>query len=328
MVNIGIDVMSGDRSPKEIILGAIEALKKYSFHLHLVGDANEIKRSLDGHPFPVKRLHFLPSTEVIQMDESPVEACRQKKDSSLMVGLDNLDKGLIDAFISPGNTGATLAGALRTVGRLKGVKRPAIAVSLPTKKGQVVLLDGGANMDCQVRYLRQFAVMGVTYFHYLFKTENPRLAVLNIGEEESKGNELTIKTFRELKRLPYQFVGNMEPADLIEGRCDVVVCDGFVGNVLLKSYESIAKFFLHLLKNVSREKWSYAIGVSLLQRRFKNMRDKWNVGAAPLLGVAKPVFISHGNSDSASIQSAVKTALDYMQQDINHHLETEIREWG
>ena len=332
MYRIGIDVMSGDNPPSELIDGCVQSTLLFDqVKIFIVGDKSQVTRILNERDYPKDKLEILHSDDIISMDEHPAKACRTKKTSSVMIGMTALRNDEIDAFFSPGSTGASLAGSLYSIGRLKGVKRPAIGVFFPTQRGWAFVLDVGANMDCHYKYLKQFAIMGVTYYMHYFKVKNPRLGLLNIGEEESKGNDLTLKTYKELEKLPYNFVGNIEPAAVIDGGCDVLICDGFVGNILLKSFESVGKYFLNTVKSASKEKLSYLIGSYLLKSKFLKLKNDWDarkVGGAPLLGIAKPVFIGHGNTNCQSIQACVKTMIHCLDLDIYKHVQNDIREWS
>ncbi len=332
MYRIGIDVMSGDNSPSELIDGCVKSiLKQKQAKACVFGDQSQIKQILKKHNYPNDRIDIIHSREVIGMDEYPAKACREKKDSSLMVGTNALSQGKIDAFFSPGNTGATLAGSLYSIGRLKGVKRPAIGVFMPTHTGWMLMLDAGANVDCHHKYIKQFAIMGISYYSHYFKVKNPRLGILNVGEEESKGNDLTKKSYKELQKLPYNFIGNVEPSGIVHGNCDVLVCDGFVGNILLKSFETVAKHLLSTFKSASKEKLSYLIGSLLLKSKFVDLKEKWDakkIGAAPLMGIAKPVFIGHGNTDAISMEAAIKTITSYLEFNVQQHIQNAINQWS
>lgn len=333
MYRLGIDVMSGDNPPSELIGGCVESISRYpQAKICIIGDENEITRTLKKSNYPEGRIDILHSDEIITMNEHPAKACRQKKTSSVMVGTGAVNSGKIDAFFSPGNTGATLASSLYSIGRLRGVKRPAVGVFMPNTKGRwTLVLDVGANVDCHYKYLKQFAIMGVCYFAHQFRTKNPRIGILNVGEEKTKGNELTQRTYREMEKLPFSFVGNVEPYDIIKGKCDVLICDGFVGNILLKSFEGVSKYFMGAIKDATKDKFIYLLGAYLLKGKFMSLKRDWDprrIGAAPLLGIAKPVFIGHGNTNTNSIIAAVKTILDYLNLDMQHHIQKEINKWS
>ena len=334
MYRIGIDVMSGDNPPPMLIEGCIQSILKQSqSKVFIIGDQKQIKQKLKQHDHlnVNDRIDIIHSREVIGMSEHPAKACRQKRDSSLMIGTQALSEGKIDAFFSPGNTGATLAGSLYSIGRLKGVKRPAIGVFMPTQEGWMLMLDAGANVDCHYKYIKQFAIMGISYFSHYFNIKNPRLGLLNVGEEDSKGNDLTKKSYKELQKLPYNFVGNIEPFDIVQGNCDVLVCDGFVGNILLKSFETVAKHLLSTFKSASKEKISYLIGSLFLKKKFIHLKEKWDakkIGAAPLMGIAKPVFIGHGNTDAKSMEAAINTITNCLELNVQQHIQNAINQWS
>lgn len=323
--------MSGDRSPAELIQGCVEASKINSSVIVAVGDEAMIQKELEKFQYDEEKILVLPSTEVITMEDHPASACRTKKDSSVMVGCRALFEGIIDAFWSPGNTGATLTASLLVVGRIKGVKRPAITIPVPTNKGWVLLLDAGANMDCHPLYLRQFAILGAVYCRLMMGVENPKVGLLNVGEEETKGNELALQAFEEIKKLPYAFAGNIEPTVIFSHAADVIVSDGFAGNVFLKTVEGTAKHVLKIIKEEISNNLISKFGALLMQEVFGKLRSQLDAashGGAPLLGIAKPVYIGHGSSDAETVVSAVKKMHMGMEVRFTERMAEDIARYG
>ena len=329
MFKIGIDIMSGERPPDELIKGCLRALDLYKAELYLVGNKTLIERhTRHVNKNKKKRLHTIHAESIIGMDETPSKACRKKKDASVVVGCEHLKQGTYDSFFSPGNTGATLTAALLNVGRIKGVKRPAITTPIPNAKGKYsYILDMGANTDCTWRYLKQFAIMGNVFYKNFYHCPAPTVGLLNIGTEEGKGNELTLRTHRELSKIPFNFIGNVEPEDVFEGNCDVTVCDGFVGNIFLKSAEACTKQFSRIVKSGIQQQFKAKMGAFLMRDIFKTLKSKLDsnsYGAAPLLGVNKPVFIGHGSTNSEGIANVIKTCIDAIDAKIIQQTEKEI----
>jgi glycerol-3-phosphate acyltransferase PlsX len=332
-MKVVLDAMGGDHAPHVPVMGAIQAAKDYGINIILVGDESEIKKELSKHSFPAEKIEVAHADESISMDEQPSRALK-KRNSSIHIGTKLLKEGLADAFISAGNTGAVMAISLFTLGRLEGVERPAISTVLPTLKGKTFLLDVGANVDCKPIHLLQFAIMGEAYAKYVLKEENPRVALLNIGEEEGKGNELTKETYQFLKvakEKGLNFVGNAEGRDIYSGKFDVIVCDGFVGNVALKLSEGLAKILAEILKEEIDSFLISRIGAITLKpaiKGFKKRIDYAEWGGAPLLGVKAPVIISHGSSNVKAIKNAIKVALQFAESHLNEHIEENIERYG
>jgi len=313
-VCIALDAMGGDAGPAVNVEGGVAAARELGLGVVLVGVQEEIKRHLDRHEtrgLPVKVRH---ASEVVEMEESPSSALRKKKDSSIRVAVDLVRSGDADAVVSAGNTGAVMAITLVVLGPVPGVERPAIAAVLPTLTGRAILLDVGANVDCKPRHLVQFAIMGNVYARQALGKARPRVGLLSIGEEETKGNELTKEAFRALEEEPgLEFIGNVEGVDVFNGHADVVVCDGFTGNVALKIGESVAETIMALIREeVSADLRSRAAGLLLKPafRRLQRRLDYSEVGGAPLLGVNGITIISHGRSSAKAIRNAVRVAGD------------------
>src|SRR3954462_13856164 len=323
---IALDAMGSDRSPKPEIEGAIQASRRFGIHVALVGSEETLHAELSRHPFsrslPISIVH---ASEVITMDDKAVQAVRAKRDSSMRVGLRLVRNGQAAAFISAGNTGAAMATAKMVLGGLPGVDRPALVAIIPTAIGTVsTLLDVGANVDCKAHNLEQFAVMGEIYFRSMFGTKRPRVGLLSIGEEESKGNELTREAFQLLKQLPLNFVGNVEGRDLYNGELDVIVADGFVGNVALKISEGVAHLVRSTLKETLRATITRQVG-ALLSRSafadFKKRLDHTEYGGAPLLGVKGVCIITHGSSNANAMKNAIRVAAEFGESRVNESIE-------
>ena len=310
---IGVDAMGGDLAPRVVIQGALEALRESSrsFEVALIGDEPQI-RAEAGRLGVLDRLpRVIHAGEVIEMAESAAQSVRKKRDSSISVAARLHKIGETDAMVSAGNTGAVVAAGLLEMGRIAHIQRPAIATVLPTPQGNVVILDVGATSDCKPSHLYQFAVMGSIYARLVLGIERPRVGLLNIGEEAEKGSELYYESHQLLKRSPIHFVGNVEGKDIILGTADVVVCDGFVGNVLLKFAESVIPSISTMIKDeISAHPLSMAAGLLLKPafRRLKRRLDYAEVGGAPLLGVDGTCIIGHGRSNPRAIKNAIKVA--------------------
>ena len=310
-MRIAIDVMGGDNAPRAIIDGSILALKEYGAELYLVGLKNEIVKYLSEEDKQNPKVNIVEASEIINVDESPVNAIKHKKDSSLVVGLKLVKDGSCDAFISAGSTGAFLAGSLLKVGRIKGIDRPALSPLIPTVKGNCMIIDAGANVDCKPRNLQQFAIMGAIYMEKVMGINNPKVGLLNIGAEASKGNELTKESFELIKSSGVNFVGNVEARDIISGVCDVCVCDGFAGNVLLKTTEGVAMTLFKLLKDEFMKSFKTKLGAMLLKGSLKNIKKRFDyteVGGAPFLGINGIMIKAHGSSDAIAVKNAIRQA--------------------
>jgi glycerol-3-phosphate acyltransferase PlsX len=334
---IALDAMGSDRAPKPEIEGAIQAARQYGVRVLLVGPEATVKAELDRHPaalrLPIEIVH---ASEYITMDDK-VEAVRAKRDSSMRVGLRMVREGQAAGFVTAGNTGAAMATAKVVLGAVAGVDRPALAAVFPTAPGTVaMLLDVGANVDCEPHNLEQFAVMGDIYFRAMFGnrfgnmfgkksgTPGPRVGLLSIGEEEAKGNQLTREAFQLLKQLPLNFIGNVEGRDLYNGKVDVIVADGFVGNVALKISEGVANLVRTALKESLEATITSQVG-ALLSRSafidFKKRLDHTEYGGAPLLGLKGVCIITHGSSNANAMKNAVRVAAEFAERGINDSIE-------
>ncbi len=309
-MRIALDAHGGDFGLKPNIEGALQAVKKLPHEIILVGRDPEIREELrrQGAENP-ERIRIVHAQQLVEMAAEPVEECRSKPDSSLMVGASLVHEGKADAFISAGNSGAIMVASLLKMKRIPGVIRPALAAPLPTIKGTTLLIDAGANMDCKPWHLAQFAVMGSIYMRLLFKIENPSVGLLSIGEEESKGNSLVQETLPLIKNIGVNFIGPVEGRDIPESLADVVVADGFTGNVALKLYEGTAKAVFKMLREQIQRKFTYKIGAMLMRRIFTDLKKKMSVdeyGGAPLLGVNGVVMVCHGKVTPNAIYSAIR----------------------
>ncbi len=311
--------MGGDNAPGEIVKGCIEALKTHDDILILVGKNDVINKELSAYSYDKNRIEIVDAKEVISTDEVPTVAIRKKKNSSMVVGLNLVKEGKASAFISAGNTGALLTGATFIIGRLKGVERPALAAYIPTEKGPSLLLDVGANADCKPSYLVQFAHMGAIYYENIMGKENPSVGIVNIGLEEEKGNQLTKEAYQLLKETDLNFIGNAEARDIMANVADVIVCDGFVGNILLKSGEGITASLFRLIKGAIMKSIVSKIGALLcvgsLKELVKSM-DYSNANGAPFLGLNSLVVKAHGSSNARDIVGAVSQCRSFIEKDI------------
>jgi phosphate acyltransferase len=323
---IAIDAMGGDFAPDEIVAGALRAQAELGVDILLVGDPALVRASVEKHSSSAA-LEIIPSEGVIEMHEDPLSALRRKPKSSINVAMDLVKQGRADAVVSAGHSGAAMASALLRLGRIKGVDRPAIGALLPTMitGKQVLVLDVGANVDCRPKYLDQFATMGSIYSRFVLETEEPKVGLLNIGEESSKGNELALKAHELLSANSYiNFGGNAEGRDVLSGEFDVIVCDGYAGNALLKFAESIGEFIVDILREELPKGIRGKIGTALLKpnlRRIKQRIDHAEHGGALLLGVDGICIISHGSSQAPSIFNAIRIAAEA----VDHKVSDQIR---
>ncbi len=331
-MKVVIDGFGGDNSPQEIVKGVCLALQKYDdLEIVITGDKDILTKLFEENKQDLSRVEIVHTTEIVINDESPTEAIRQKKDSSLVVALNILkERDDVCGLVSAGSTGAVLTGAFMKIGRMKGVSRPALAPLLPTKnKGRVLLIDCGANMDCKPINLCHFAIMGSAYMKYMFNIENPRVALLNVGVEDKKGNELCHQVFPLLKQLPINFVGNMEARDFLSGDYDVVVSDGFAGNVLLKSSEGAIKVLLSILKSEIKARKMSMLGALFMGKSFKavkNLMDYEKWGGSPFLGAKKVLIKSHGSSFAPSILASIEQVIQINNDKLYEKIEKQIDE--
>jgi len=325
---IALDAMGSDRAPKPEVEGAIQAARRFGISVALVGPEERLRAELSRHPFAPSQISIVHASEFITMDEKAVQAVRAKRDSSMRVGLRLVREGRAAAFITAGNTGAAMFAAKTTLGALPGVDRPALVAIIPTAIGTVsTLLDVGANVDCKPHNLEQFAMMGEIYFRSMFNVARPCVGLLSIGEEESKGNELTREAFPLLKQLPINFVGNVEGRDIYNGKVDVIVADGFVGNVALKTSEGVANLVRTTLRESLEATITRKVGALLSRSAFSDFKkriDHTEYGGAPLLGIKGPCFITHGSSNANAIKNAIRVANDFVDRKITANIEAEL----
>jgi glycerol-3-phosphate acyltransferase PlsX len=328
MITIALDAMGGDHAPRPEVEGAIVAAREFGLRILLVGLAPELKRELARHSHRGLSIEIVPASEVISMHDSPSQAFRKKKDSSAHVAAKLVRGGQADALISAGNTGAVMAVARFGLGTLPSVDRPALAAPFPTARGgTAVLLDVGANVDSKPAHLVQFAVMGEIYYRAIFGTRRPKVALLSIGEEEMKGNELTREAHSRLKNSTLNFVGNIEGREIFGGSVDVIVCDGFIGNIALKISEGVAQHIVTLLKDALQSTLSSQVGYVLSRRAYKDFRKKIDYseyGGAPLLGVKGVTVIGHGSSNAHAIKNAIRVASELVRGGVNERIEQEL----
>lgn len=331
-MRIVVDGMGGDYAPREPVAGAVLALKKYSdVQITLVGYEDQLQQELAKHDYPEERIKIVHTSEVVEMGEAPATAIRKKKDSSIAVGASLIKKSEADAFVSSGNTGACMAAGLLKIGRIKGISRPAIATVMPNIKDLTVVLDSGANVDVGWEELTQFAMMGDIFAKKVLRKNNPRIGLLNIGEEEHKGNKLTHDTYSKLQKSALNFIGNIEGRDIFQNTVDVVVCDGFVGNIVLKTTEGIAQTIFQILKEEIKASKLAQIGALLLKpalEKLKKRLDYSEYGGAPLLGLQGIVIISHGSSNAWAIYNAIRIARESILNDLIENIKENVSEEG
>ena len=330
-MRISIDAMGGDYAPAEIVAGTLLAAEKLQGldKLYLVGNETAIKAELAKHKGRVPAcIEIVHASEVVEMGDSPAVAIRRKKDSSISRAIELVKDGKAGAIFSAGNTGAAVAAATLKLRTLEGVDRPAIATIMPTPKNPFVLLDAGANPDSTPEMIQQYAVMGSIYSREILGVENPKVGLLSIGEEAAKGNETTKKTFRLLEKTNLNFIGNVESRDLFGGKVSVAVCDGFVGNVVLKTSEAVASMISNWLKTMFRANPLRILGYLFSRGVFKEMRshaDPSSYGGAPLLGANGIVFIGHGSSSAFATFNGIRAASEALDHDLNHLIEAELK---
>ncbi len=323
-MKIVVDAMGGDHAPEAAVEGAVMAAREYETEIILTGLSDQIHAVLDrldpDHNLPILVVH---ADEVVEMHDSPGKVLRSKRKSSMKIGLDLVKDGTASAFLSAGNTGAVLAYSTVILRPLNGVDRPAIAIQLPTLKGDAILLDAGANVDCKTSQLFQFGIMGHVFAEYILGKQNPRVGLLSIGEEDGKGNEIVKEAFQMLKASHINFMGNVEGKEVYRGNADVIVCDGFTGNVALKISESLAEMIGTNLKRMFQSNWLSKLGYLLLKPQldeFKKKVDYSETGGAPLLGVNGVVIIAHGSSSPKAIKNAINRARELSEKNINAHI--------
>lgn len=315
-MRIAVDAMGGDYAPGEVIKGTVEAVNQLGIETLLVGDKQVIENELGRYSYPEGKIRVAHCTQVVEMNEHPALALRKKKDSSILVATSLVKEGIADALVSCGNTGAQMTAAVLVLGRLEGIERPAIAAHIPVKNGYTILLDIGASVDCKPRQLVQFALMGGAYASVLTGGQNPSIGLLSNGEEEAKGNQAVIEAHAMLKAIPgINFIGNVEGRDIFQGKSEVVVCDGFVGNIVLKSVEGFMSLVMDLLKGGSGRS---DFGVL-------NSFDYHQIGGAPLLGIEGISIVCHGSSRAKTVANGIKRAVQCVENDMVSRLKAELK---
>ncbi len=328
-MKIAVDAMGGDTAPATIVEGAVAAAREYNLDIILVGIKEQVEAELARHKTDNLSIDICNATQIVGMDESPSQIIRKKRDSSIWVATDLVKKEVASGVISAGNTGASMAAAFFILGPLRGVERPAIATLLPTLLGTSIMLDVGANVDCTPQQLFQFAIMGHEYAKHILGKPEPKVGLLSIGEEDIKGNEVTKETFKRLKDSPLNFIGNLEGREVYTGSADVIVCDGFTGNVALKISEGLAEAIGKFIKReIAASSWG-KIGYLFLKSSFKNFAKKLDYaeyGGAPLLGVNGISIICHGRSSAKAIKNAIRLAKAFAENSVNVFIQKDIEE--
>src|SRR3989442_3844200 len=331
-IKIAVDAMGSDQAPAVEVEGAVQAAAEYGIAIVRVGQEDRVKETGKSHETSGLPIEVVHASEVITMEESAATAARRKKDSSVRVAARLMRDSGVFGIVSAGNTGAVMATVKMVLGTLPVVDRPALSTVLPTQKGKpAILLDVGANVDCKPHHLEQFAIMGDVYSRAIFGIRRPRIGLLSIGEEDSKGNELTKEAFKSLKRAPINFIGNVEGRDIFKGDVDVIVCDGFTGNVALKLSEGLYEAFASMLKQELQKTISAKVGAIFAQNAFRQFRhrlDYSEYGGAPLLGIKGITLVCHGRSNSNGIKNAIRVAQEFCKHDVNRAIETEFAKLG
>lgn len=331
LVKVAVDAMGGDHAPLEIVKGAVEAVNsRDDIKVFLVGQEEAVRAELQKYQYDASRIEVVNATEVIEMAEPPVQAIRTKKDSSIVVAMKMVKNGEADAFVGAGSSGAILVGGQLIVGRIKGVERPPLAPLLPTEKGASLLIDCGANVDARPAHLVQFAKMGSIYMEHVVGISNPRVAIVNIGAEEEKGNALVKETFPLLKACKdINFIGSIEARDIPSGYADVIVCEAFAGNIILKLYEGVGGTLISMVKKGMMSSLRSKIGALLVKPALKKTLKRFDTsdhGGAPLLGLKGLVVKTHGNSKALEIRNSIIQCVTFKQQQINEKIKAGIGE--
>ena len=331
IVRVAVDAMGGDNAPFVTVKGAVDATKESdSLKVFLVGQKDKVESELSKYKYDASKIEVVDATEVIDMAEPPVMAIRKKKDSSIVKAMYMVNHGEADAYVSAGSTGATLVGGQVIVGRLKGVDRAPLAPLIPTEKGNSLLIDCGANVDARANHLVQFAKMGTVYMENIMGIKNPTVAIVNIGAEEEKGNALVKETFPLLKNCPdINFVGSIEARDIPAGYADIIVCEAFTGNVILKMYEGVAKSMMHVIKKSLMGSLKTKIGALLIKNDLKKSLSDYSLekyGGAPMLGLKGLVVKTHGSSSDIEIKNSILQCVTFTEQRISEKISAKISE--
>ncbi|MBC8599748.1 phosphate acyltransferase PlsX [Lachnospiraceae bacterium BX10] len=325
MIKIAVDAMGGDNAPSEIVKGAVEAVsERPDITVCLTGQEDIIKKELEKYTYKKEQIEIVPASEVIETGEPPVNAIRKKKDSSIVVGMNLVKRGEADGFVSAGSSGAILVGGQVIVGRIKGVERPPLAPLIPTERGFSLLIDCGANVDARPSHLVQFAQMGSIYMEHVMGVKRPRVAIVNIGAEEEKGNALVKETFPLLKECPgINFIGSIEAREIPHGGADVIVCEAFVGNVILKLYEGVGATMISMIKKGMMSSLRSKIGALLIKPALKSTLKSFDAsqyGGAPLLGLKGLVVKTHGSSKANEVKNSIIQCIAFKEQAISEKI--------
>ncbi len=331
-MKILVDAFGGDNAPLEILKGCVLSAEKYSdTEIFLVGNQEKITQCAEENEIDISGFQIYDAPDIITMEDDAGEIMKSKKHSSMAEGLRLLAKGEADAFLSAGNSGALIMGSTLIVKRIKGVKRPAFAPVMPTSKGPVLLIDSGANVEVRPEMLRQFGIMGSIYMENVQHIKNPRVALANVGTEEHKGGELQHEAFRLLKESNLNFIGNMEARDIPAGETDVIVADGFTGNIIVKMYEGVAKELFKKVKEVFYKNAKTKLAALMIKKEIYELKEYFDYnqyGAAPVMGVAKPVLKTHGSAKADAVVTAIKSVIDFTSTDVIGKIEKNISSYG
>lgn len=324
---IAVDGMGGDFAPYAVIEGVVEAIKEENINIIITGKKELIEVELKKHEYEKDKIRILDTREIVTTLESPVMAVRRKKDSSLVKALQLVKEGKADAVISAGSTGALMAGASLIIGRIKGIERVALAPMIPGKNRAFMIIDAGANVDCKPHYLMQFSLMAKVYFENILKIKEPSIGLINIGIEEEKGNELIKNTYKLLKNMDLNFVGNIEPRDAINGDVNILVCDGFIGNTILKTYEGVSLNLMYMLKEEIMKSPKGKLAAMFLKSAFKNVKNRLDYseyGGTAFLGCKGVCVKAHGSSNGKAFKNAIKQSITCYNNKVIDKIESEI----
>lgn len=328
-MNIFLDAMGGDHAPYELVKGAVDAINDYGVSLILVGKKSLIEAELEKYTFAKEKIEIIHAETLIENTEDPALAIRRKSDSSLVIALDEMKKRDNSVLISAGSTGALLAGGLLKLGRIKGIKRPALASTFPKKEGVSLLIDTGANADCKAFYLLQFAQLGTIYFENVLGKKNPSVGLINIGSESQKGNALVKSAYTLLEESDFNFVGNVEARDILETEVDILVCDGFTGNIVLKLTEGVAGYLMNGIKESIMSTTSGKVGGMLIKKNLKEFKKQFDYseyGGAPFLGVKGGIIKAHGSSNAYAIKNAIRQSIKFVENDVLAKITADVKQ--